>query len=61
MATRQASKHAASAFSAMRRGSKGRKISALAQLRGAQLDSSSAGLPNPVAIAVSVIDAFGVR
>src|SRR5262249_34787875 len=37
---------------------KGRKITALAQLRDAQLDGPGAGLPNPVAIAVAVIDAF---
>src|SRR5262249_43280591 len=37
---------------------KGRKITALAQLRDAQLDGPGAGLPNPVAIAVSVIDAL---
>jgi hypothetical protein len=36
---------------------KGREITALAQLRDAQLDGSGAGLPNPVAIAVAVIDA----
>ena len=35
---------------------KGREITALAQLRDAQLDGPSAGLPNPVAIAITVID-----
>jgi len=37
---------------------KGREITALAQLGDAQLDRPSAGLPNPVAIAVSVVDAL---
>ena len=37
---------------------KGRKITALAQLRDPQLDGPGAGLPNPIAIAVAVIDTF---
>jgi hypothetical protein len=36
---------------------KAREIAALAQLRDAQLDRAGARLPNPIAIAVPVIDA----
>src|SRR4029077_17736840 len=38
---------------------KAREVAALAQLGDAQLDRPGAGLPNPVAIAIAVIDALG--